>query len=237
MKRWIAGLLAAVLLTGAAACAAAQEDNLVNAAKITVQGTARVQADPDIVIVTANASVTRENVGDAQEEMNAIVARATQALLDLGVYDEDIVTRSYSYYTRYDYEANVQTGYEANHTLEITCRDVGMLDGVIDAVTDSGFSQIYNVSYDVSTRSELYQQALDLAILRAEEKAARMAQTGGMTLIALVSLTENGGYNEGYAVNATEDMAVMKSAAGAAGIRSGVIEISAGVTATYEAER
>jgi len=105
------------------------------------------------------------------------------------------------------------------------------------AVTDSGFSQIYGVSYDVSNRSELYQQALDLAIARAEEKAVRMAQTAGVTITGLSSLTENGGYNEGYVVNATADMALMKGAAGSAGIRAGTIEISAGVTAVYDAYR
>jgi len=89
----------------------------------------------------------------------------------------------------------------------------------------------------VSNRSELYQQALDLAIGRAEEKAVRMAAASGVTVTALHSLTENGGHNEGYAVNATADMAVMKSAAGSAGIRAGTIEISAGVTAVYEAKR
>jgi len=215
-------------------CALAQENE---AAKITVQGTAKVSADPDLVKVTANASVTAGSVSAAQEEMNVIVANATKKLLELGVLSEDIVTRDYSYFHRYNYDTNTIIGYEANHTLEITCRDIDMLDAVIGAVTDSGFSQIYGVSFDISTRSELYQQALDLAIGRAEEKAVRMAQTAGVTITGLSALTENGGYNEGYAVNATADMALMKSAAGSAGIRAGVIEVSAGVTAVYEATR
>jgi uncharacterized protein YggE len=61
-----------------------------------------------------------------------------------------------------------------------------------------------------------------------------MAQTAGMTITGIESLSENGGYNEGYTVNASMDMAMMKSAAGSAGIRAGTIEIRAGVTAVYE---
>lgn len=235
MKKWMAAALAAVMMMSMSVCAMAQEEATVS--KITVQGTAKVSADPDLVKVTANASVLADSVSAAQADMNVIVENATKMLLELGVLSEDIVTRDYSYYHRYDYDTNTITGYEANHTLEITCRDVEMLDGVIGAVTDSGFSQIYGVSYDVSNRSELYQQALDLAIERAEQKAVRMAATAGVTITGLSGLTENGGYNEGYAVNATADMALMKSAAGSAGIRAGVIEVSAGVTAVYDALR
>ncbi|MGN0772900.1 MAG: SIMPL domain-containing protein [Candidatus Ventricola sp.] len=207
-------------------------------ASITVQGTAQVLSDPDEVTVTANTSVTAGTVGSAQEEMNRIVEAATTKLLELGVQDDDIVTSDYSYYPRYNYETNTLTGYEANHTLSITCRDVEMLDSVIGALSDSGFSQIYSVSYDVSTRSELYQQALELAIQRAEQKALRMAATSGLTLTGLRSITENGGYNEGYAVNGTADMGVMKSeAASATGIRAGSVSVSASVTVVYDAAK
>ena len=65
----------------------------------------------------------------------------------------------------------------------------------------------------------------------------RMAQTAGLTITGSESLAENGGYNEGYAVNAMADMAMMKGAAGSAGIRAGTIEIRAGVTAVYETQK
>ena len=232
MKKMMAMALAAVMLMSMSVCASAQE--MEKGARITVQGTAQVSADPDLVTVTANASVTAGSVSAAQNDMNVIVANATQKLLELGVLGEDIVTSSYNYHPQYNYDTNTIIGYEASHTLEITCRDIEMLDAVIGAVTDRGFSQIYGVSYDVSTRSELYQQALDLAIRRAEEKAMRMAQTAGLTITGIESLSENGGYNEGYAVNAMADMAMMKGAVGSAGIRAGTIEIRAGVTAVYE---
>lgn len=204
-------------------------------ATITVQGTAQILSDPDVVSVTANASVTAGTVGSAQEQMNAIVAAATEKLLALGVQDADVVTADYSYYPRHNYETNTITGYEANHTLEITCRDVEMLDSVIGVLTDSGFTNIYSVSYDVSTRSELYQQALDLAIARAEQKALRMAQTSGMVLTGIRAVTENGGYNEGYAVNTAKDSAMLRAESAATGIRSGSVGVSASVTVVYEA--
>ena len=44
-----------------------------NDADITAQGTVVVTAAPDMVTVTANASVSGRSVADAQEGMNAIV--------------------------------------------------------------------------------------------------------------------------------------------------------------------
>lgn len=241
-KKICAALLAAAMMLGG--CAAMAEAALATpvpmramneAATITVQGTAQILADPDVVSVTANASVTAATVGSAQEAMNAIVAAATEKLLALGVLDEDIVTNDYSYHPRYNYDTNAVTGYEANHTLSITCRDVEMLDGVIGALTDSGFSNIYSVNYDVSARSELYQQALDLAIARAEQKAIRMAQTSGLTLTSIRSISENGGYYEGYAMSGKADGAMVRSESASTGIRSGSVSVSAGVTVVYEA--
>ena len=202
---------------------------------ITVQGTAQIMADPDEVSVTANAAVTAGTVASAQEAMNAIVASATEKLFALGVLDADVVTADYGYHPRYNYDTNTINGYEANHTLEITCRDVEMLDGVIGALTDSGFTNIYSVSYDISNRSELYQQALDLAIQRAEQKALRMAQTGGLMITGIRAIAENGGYNEGYAVNAKADGMMLRAESTGTGIRSGSVSVSAGVTVTYEA--
>ena len=75
-KKILAVMLAVMMLFGA--CGAMAE-----AALITVQGTAQILTDPDMVSVTANASVTAGTVGSAQEAMNAIVAAATQKLLAL----------------------------------------------------------------------------------------------------------------------------------------------------------
>ena len=243
-KKMLAALLAAVMMLSA--CGAVAEgafatpvpvQQMQSPATITVQGTAQIMADPDEVSVTANASVSAGTVGSAQEAMNAIVARATEKLLALGVLDADVVTVDYGYHPRYNYDTNTITGYEANHTLEITCRDVEMLDGVIGALTDSGFTQIYSVEYDVSTRSELYQQALELAIQRAEQKALRMAQSGGLTITGIESISENGGYNEGYAVNVSVDAGMMRSKVAGTGIRSGSVGVSAGVTVVYRAQQ
>ena len=163
-----------------------------NDVQIVVQGAAEVTAAPDMVKVTANAGVSGKTIAEAQAGMNKIIDAVTRKLLELGVADDDIVTTSYAYYTTYDYsgESPVMNGYQANHTLGITCRDVDMLDSVVGVLVDGGMSEIYGIEYDVSTRSELYQQALKLAIETAAKKADVMAKAAGQTIDHLESITE-----------------------------------------------
>ncbi len=142
--------------------------------QIVVQGTAVVTAAPDMVTVTANASVSGRTVADAQEGMNEIVQSAHPKAAGSGRgRDRHRDDELRSIITTYDYnsESPIVNGYQANHTLSITCKDVDMLDSVIGVVMDCGMSEIYSVEYDVSTRSELYQQALKAAIEEAAAKA------------------------------------------------------------------
>lgn len=213
-----------------------------DSAEIAAQGTVVVTAAPDMVTVMANASVSGRSVADAQEGMNAIVQSATQKLLDLGVEEKDIVTTSYTYNPTYDYkydynsETPTVNGYQADHTLSITCKDVDMLDSVIGVVTDCGMSEIYNVEYDVSNRSELYRQALKAAIEEAAAKAEGMAEAVGMTIDHLESVTENTGFDE-YTVSTYDGAVSMKAEAAGTGIRSGSVSVTASVTAGYEVRK
>ena len=238
-RKWAALLLLALMMVAAVSSAEGMPPEAAKTA-ITVQGNASVTAQPDIVTVTANAGVIGSTMLDAQEKVSGIVAEATRKLFELGVMESDIVTTSYSYYPEYSYEETGRrlNGYHAGHTLMITCRDIEMLDSVIAAVTDSGMSEIHDVSYGLSSRSELYAQALALAVQSAESKALTLAAASGKTITSLVSVTENSSYDARYAVNTMAKGAMLDEAAGESvspGIRSGSVSVSASVTAVYEA--
>ena len=200
---------------------------------ITAQGVGTVSAEPDIVTVQVNVSAFAPTMLEAQQQISSMVEKATAGMFALGVRTEDVMTNSYGVYPEYNYEMTPPelAGYRANHTLEITCRDVAMLDGVITALTDGGATEIYNVNYDVGDQRALYAKALELAVQAAQEKALTLASASGKTVTGLVSLTESQSYDMRYALSANA-----KDAAIATGIRSGSISVSASVTAVYTAE-
>ena len=235
MKKWMAALLAVLMLTGVAALAAADGDM-----EIMATGYAQVTAEPDTFSVTANAAVTAETVADVQAQISAIIEQATKSLEALGVGEDQIVTTNYSFYSSYDFNdyssgAAKIVGYQINHTLQITCGDMALLDSIITALTDAGMNEIYMLEFDTSARKELYLKALELAVADAQEKAARMAAAGGVTITGVEQIIENEVYGYDSALYAA---ARDESAKGVeTGIRSGTVTVSASVTAVYETGR
>ena len=234
MMKKICIMFLALLMVCSCVCAQAESIS-AQVAEITVMGNGEVSALPDVVSVTVSASMTAPDMMEAQEKVSAIVSETTRRLMELGVLDTDIVTVNYGYNPVYNYEKEERelTGYQANHTMEITCRDVMMLDSVIRAATDSGMTDVYNVSYDVADRSALYAAALELAVRAAEEKAMMMAAASGKTLTDLLSMTENQGYDARYAY---KGVAMAEDSAQSTGIRSGSVSVTASVTAVYGAQ-
>lgn len=226
-----AGMLAAVMMWAPLAFA---ESSANAQTQITVQGSGSVSAEPDMVSVTVNASALADTPLGAQTQVSRTIEELIAALLELGVSGEDIVTSGYSCSPRYSYEEAEPrlTGYYANHMLEITCRDIALLDSVITAATDSGAAEISGVSYGLSDRSGLYEQALELAVRAAREKAEAMAAAGGKALVNLASLTENQSYDSRYAMVSTAKAEDVVNT----GIRSGSVSVSASVTAVYDAQ-
>jgi len=235
MKKWICAMLAA-LMTAAGAWAAAEAALPANPqAEITVQGSGVISVLPDTVTATLNASANAPTIEQAQAQVSDIVARTTAGLQALGLSGDDVVTTAYDYHPVYVFENDERrlNGYQASHTMEITSRNIQLLDSMIGVATDCGMTDIYSISYDVSNRGELYLQALELAVRSAEEKALAMAAAGGKTITSLLSLTENQSYDARYAY---KNAVMAEDAAMGTGIRAGSVSVSASVTAAYQAQ-
>ncbi len=228
--------LFALLLCGLMLCTLSLA--LADEAEITAQGTAEIAAEPDMFTIVSNVSLSEITVARAQESVAAVIESATKKLIELGVKEEDIVTQDFSYYPDYDYSGDNPklTGYRVNHSLRVTCRELGMLDSVMAVLTDCGMTETWNVSFDISTRSELYRQALALAFDAAEKKAETMADAAGLTLSRVNSIKELSSGDVARYAN-TEDAAVMlKASAAGGGIRSGDVTVSASVTVAFDAK-
>lgn len=209
-----------------------------DACRISADGTATITAQPDIVSIEVNGEVNSESIADAQRKLSDIVASATKALLDLGIEEDSIVTTNYSFSPTYDYSGDMprQTGYSASHTLRVTCKDIEKLDAVLSAVTDSGMTQVYGINFDVSNRAQLYRDALALAVEAAGEKAAKLAEPLGLTVLEPVSVSEVSGYDYGVYANAMDARVTAVDSSAGAGIRSGDISVTAKVTVSYDAQ-
>lgn len=208
--------------------------------EISARGTAEIAAQPDMFTVTSSVSTTEVTLARAQESVAGVIASVTEKLVELGVPQEDIVTQDFSYYQEYDYSSDSQEprmiGYRVYHSLCVTCRDMEMMDSVLGVFADSGMTETWNISFDVSNRSELYRQALTLAIGAAKEKADVMAAAQALTITGIESITETSSGGAVYYANTAEAMSLdaVASTSGS-GVRSGNVAVSASVTLVCEA--
>ena len=239
MKKWkkIAAVLAATmaLSVGMSGFAYAAEG------EINVNGMGVVMADPD----TADISLSVETMGKtseaAQKENNKIIQKVNAAMQDMGVTEENIVTRYTSVYPQYNYDDKTGErtiiGYRSNTELQVTTKDIDHTGKYIDAALKAGATGTGGVGFSIADQSLYYGQALQLAVKNAEKSATSIAQAYGRQLGAVKSVTENS-RNAYYVetVNSMAKMAVAEDSAVAGGgtsISYGKIQITANISVTY----
>ncbi len=224
--------------------AAPQEDPAVYVdlrSTITVNGTGKVILTPD----TATVYFTVNNQGEEAEAVQQENAQATQAVMDailaLGILQEDIETSSVDLYEDYDYSKEPATlvGYNASCQLTVIVRDTDLTGELITAAVAAGASEVRGPEYSISDSSDAYLQALEAAIADAGEKAAALAAGAEVELVSLPISMEEISTNRNISAAVLREEAAMDTASSAdaavdAPISISDMEVTAQVTAVYE---
>ena len=189
MKIWLSMGFALVLLMPG--WAAAQEQQHI----ITMSGHGETHGQPDTAMLSAGVSVDAPTaaaaLADANKNMQAILA----ALKKLGVADKDIQTRNFSVHPQYangNGQAPRVTGYQVSNLVEVRLADIGKLGSALDALVTEGANQINGVNFSIHDPAALLAEARTQAVADARAKAETFAKAAGVTLGAILSITENG---------------------------------------------
>lgn len=204
---------------------------------LSVRGNATVAIEPDSAVLNIGYACQNADPSIAQAE----TAEHIQAILDvaraLGVEDKDIATSQLNIHpvNSYANDAPELVGYRVEHMLSITIHDLTKVGEALDAILATGANQSYGISYTSSKASEVYLQALKLAIASGEAKADAMAIAAGVWLGALEEINEQSDY--AY-INSASMRSAYDAAAQAEGsmgdtLMTGMIEISAAVELVY----
>lgn len=233
MKHWKILTLVLAALMAFSPVAAMADDSV-----ITVSGTGVVAYKPDTAMITLGVNESAEGAVEAQSIVNRKIDAVKKALIKQGVKEEQIAVGDLGLWANYDYSDNKQklTGYNASHTLTITLSDMNAVGPLIDAALSAGANQLQGVSFSVKQSSEAYDKALALAVEKARAKAEVLAQAAGVKLGALEALTEAADY--GYSPYIAANVAMSdKAGADPTQVDTGMVNISATVTAVYKLER
>jgi len=160
---------------------------------LSIVGIGRVYYTPDEAMVTFRAlgqgTTAEEALSMSASKASAII----DALKDLGIEDEDIKTSGINVYPRYDFDVKPPkiVGYEACYTIVVRIRDIDLVGKAIDAAFSAGADGMYGVQFTISDekRAELTQQAIKAAVEDAEEKAKTVAESLGMKVVGIKSVS------------------------------------------------
>ncbi len=205
-KIWLVviGLAIIVGVVGLAGCSGGVngtlqlQGNLDNQQQgIWVTGEGKVQAEPDIAILTLGVQAQADNAQDAQAQVSQGMDSVMQILKDQGVADKDIQTQYYTVtqLTKYNQTTGEQdvTGYQVTNTVTAKIRNIDSTGEVIDAVVAAAGNliRINNIAFDISDPSQYYEQARQQAVADAQAKAQQIASASGVTLGKITYISES----------------------------------------------
>jgi uncharacterized protein len=154
----------------------------LNRLKVTGEGT--VSAVPDQAMIILGVITENMNLSTAQKENAAKTSAVINAMLSLGISQQDIQTFSYRIEPQYNFENGQQIfrGYRVEHQLQVTVKDLTKTGQVIDQAVASGANSVSSIQFTVSNPDAFYNQALTLAVQNAQQKAVAMARALQVTL-------------------------------------------------------
>ncbi len=188
----------AVLLAVAASPAQAWEKPF----RFSITGHGEVKTEPDIAYLTLGTQ-TREKTAAEALAANTKAMRAVFDLLksEFDIAEKDMATSNFAItpvYERYPQKPGHPTpppklvAYDVSNTLTVRVRDLEKLGRIIDAVVRAGANRVQGLSFGVSNRSKLLDEARRKAVADAKARAKLYAEAVGFALGPVVEVREGG---------------------------------------------
>lgn len=162
------------------------------ARSVTVSGASVIYVMPDRALLQFGVQSNGATPERTQQENSQQIQKVIRALRTLGVEAKDIATDRYIVYPVYEeYNSLVIKGYRLDNTVSVTLRDVSLAETVIVAALQAGVNEIQDVQFYTSELRKFRDQARELAMKAASEKAQALAGAAGAQVGCIVSISEN----------------------------------------------
>ena len=169
---------------------------------ISVTGEGSLHAAPDMAIVSAGVESRAKNAKDALADNNEKMAALMAELKKAGIEGKNIQTSSFNIYPQLIYpkssneaKAPEVTGYVVSNRATIRIHDLGSIGSVLTALVNAGSNDISGLTFDISNKDQLLDEARKQALADARHKAELYAAELGSSLSSLQSLSESGGFS------------------------------------------
>ncbi len=144
---------------------------------ITVSGEAQVRIMPDEVILTLGIETSDKNLSKAKQLNDQIVTKVQAVAKSYNIPPEHMQTDYLNIEPRYNdgYTQREFVGYFVHKTVVITLRDLTKFEDVLSALLESGVNYVHGIEFRTTNLRKYRDQARELALQAAREKATAMA--------------------------------------------------------------
>ena len=163
---------------------------------ISVSGSGSISVEPDLAVLNVGVEAIGKTVSSARSEAASAMDSVVSSLKKEGILTKDIQTQQLTIYPRYDYQTNKQVliGYSVTNTARVKVRDLSKVGKIVDNAAASGgdYVRINGISFNVEDTDQYMESLRKQAVQKAQIKAEEYADSAGVKLGSLRSLTEVG---------------------------------------------
>ena len=204
---------------------------------INVTGTGKVDLSPDMAYIYLGVHTENPSAAEAVTTNNAQTQKVIDALKKLGIADKDIRTSNFSIWPSQNYTPDgkpLDTKYVVDNTVYVTVRDLKSLGDLLDSVIAAGVNTVNSIQFDVADKKEALKQARADAVKDAQAQAQQLADTAGVGLGDLYSISFSESAQPIYEFGGKGGGGAAPAEAVNVPIQPGQLTITASVTASYK---
>lgn len=254
MNRRITCVVLTVMVSGISPAWSQQTYLYDDRSKIAVSGEAVVNVKPDKIVISFGIETWNNDIGIAKQKNNDILKKAVSAMKECGIPEKEIQTDNLSIQPRWqsEYRKEDFMGYFVHNTFVVTLTDIAKVEELVTKVLQAGVNYMHGIDFQTTDFKKYREQARDLALKAAKEKAEKMAGALGQSVGTPIQINENHSgspwryYSSwagwGYGRSQGMSQNVIQDVQGESGeisdsIALGKISIRANVSVTFELKR
>lgn len=164
---------------------------------LSISAQAQASRAPDIATMSTGVVTQAADANAAMRANAQQMAKLMQAIKAAGIAERDVQTSGVNLSPQYRYAENQPpaiTGYQASNTVNLKVRDIGKLGQVLDALVASGANQINGPTFEIDNADAVQDEARAAALKKAQARAEVYANSLGMRVRRIVSISEGGGF-------------------------------------------
>jgi uncharacterized protein YggE len=170
-------------------------NNVTNNTILSVPGSATTKVKPDKVILTLGVETTNQTADAALNTNSAKMNKVLNALLSVGVKQNETSTSAFSISPNYNYSQgrNIITGFTATNSIQIESSRINDTAKWIDTAIAGGANNVNNLVFTLSNKKleETKNLLIKEAISNSRSKADIAASSLGLKVVGVKSASVN----------------------------------------------